>query len=163
MQNLRDQLLKAKIIDRKSKKLADQEARTTRKKKGYSAVVAEEAARQAAFDEKRDKLSKSARKREKKRQQALRAGEARHRMRQLVLDGVVPDNRGGPRRFYFVTRQGRIPYMQVADDLGRTLEAGGAAIVEVPLESSERFVIVTRDTVQRMGDDGTDFIRFWNH
>ena len=162
MQNLRDQLLKARLIDRKTKKQADREARTKRKKEGYEAVVAAEAERDEAFERKLADQRKRDRKRERQREEERRASEARHRLRQLVLGGLVPDRREGPRRFYFVTRAGRIPSVQVTDELGRELEAGRVAIVEVPFEKRERFELVTRDTARRLGEDGAPLIRFWN-
>lgn len=162
MQNLRDQLLKAKVIDKKTKKVADIQARTEDRKKGYESTAQEAEARSKAFEEKREEQRAEDRRREKERLREQRSSEGRFRLRDLVRDGAIREGRHGPRRFYFVTRAGRIPFVQVAEELAKQLETGRAAIVESPSSEYERFEVVTRSAAERIAEVDAEMVRFWN-
>jgi len=162
MQDLRSQLLKAGLIDKKAKQHADRQARTDDRRKGAEATAREEQTRQEQFQGRREEQRDADRRRERQRQVDRAAHEERFRLRDLVRQGAVREGRRGRRRFYFVTRAGRIPFVEIAEELGLQLEAGRAAIVEVPLAKDE-YEIVARGTAERVWAVEPELVRFWNH
>jgi uncharacterized protein YaiL (DUF2058 family) len=162
MQDLRSQLLRAGLIDKKAKQHADRQARSDDRRKGADNVAREQQERQVRFEEQRDERRDADRRRERQRQADRAAHEERYRLRDVVRQGAVRDGRRGRRRFYFVTRAGRIPFVEIAEELGLQLEAGRAAIVEVPLAKDE-YEIVARATAERVWAAEPELVRFWNH
>ena len=130
MQNLRDKLLKAGLVDKKQKTQVDTQDRRDKKQKGAEQLAAEEAAKQRQFA---DKLAAEA---EAKRQiEAERAAERtrhedRDRIRSLCEHWSVRQRRPGQLRFYFTRRSGRISYLLVNEELAEKLSVGALAIVE---------------------------------
>lgn len=66
---------------------------------------------------------------------------------------------GGLRRWYFVARDGRVPFLEVSDEVARRLERGEVAIVEVPDQAREEFVIVPRRLAVRIQALAPDLVR----
>lgn len=161
MQNLRDQLLKAKLIDKKKKRAADQEARSERRKKGAAAIAEEEAARRAEHERKQEEQRESDRKRERQREAARREREERLALKALVMSQAIRSGRNGPQRFHFVTRSGRIPFLEVTRELALDLERGKVAIVEVP-EEEDRYEVVPVELAKRLGSEAPELVRFSN-
>lgn len=70
--------------------------------------------------------------------------------------------RGG-RRWYYVSRRGAVPYLEVNDDAVGRLESGQAAIVESP---SGEVWLVDGDSARALASDersgGRDWVRSWS-
>lgn len=162
MQDLRSQLMKAGLIDKKAKQHADRQARTDDRRKGADAAAREEEERRERFEGRRDEQRDADRRRERQRQADRAAQEERFRLRDLVRQGAVREGRAGRRRFYFVTRAGRIPFVEIGEELGLALEAGRAAILEVPLAVREEFEIVGRATAEKVSAALPELVLFWN-
>ncbi len=162
MQSLRDQLLKAGIVNRKQKEVGDREARTEARRAGAKALEADARDRQAAFEAR--EAERRQRDRQREREAAARQ-DARDRGRQcraIAESGAVREGRGGPRRFHFVARSGRIPYLRVSEEMARDLEQGRYAIAETSEGPVERFDIVARVTAERLVGIDAETVRFWN-
>ena len=162
MQNLRDQLLKAKVIDRKTKKKADQTAKTAKRKKGHRTIAAEEEQRTQAFEERRESQRAEDRRREERRQKKQLAAEKRYRLRDIVERGIIHEGRRGRRRFHFVARTGRIPYFEVAEEVAAQLERGSAAVVEMPMATPGTHEVVTAAAAGELAKSDREAVRFWN-
>ena len=68
----------------------------------------------------------------------------------------------GPRRFYFVGADGRIPFLEVSEEIATRLEKGTAAIVEMCQVTHQDFYLVSADIAARVKKADPDVIRFWN-
>jgi uncharacterized protein YaiL (DUF2058 family) len=131
MQNLRDKLLKAGLVDKKQKTQVDTQDRRDKKQKGAEQLAAEEAQKQLAFAEKLAAEAEARRKSEAERAAERARHEDRERVRNLCERWAVRQRRPGPQRFYFTRRSGAIGYLLVSDELGEQLQNGGLAIVEL--------------------------------
>lgn len=149
MGSLKDQLRKANLISKKKAKQLAHEQRVKRKKLGKDGLQAE----QEKLEEARKLEQQRARKRAKEREAALRKQreerEQHARLRDLVKNAYL-SKFGGPRRFFFVTRDRKVPYLEVSDDMGRRLESGRCAIVEAPSDLPDDFAIVPRDVAEKI-------------
>ena len=83
--------------------------------------------------------------------------------KKTIREHRVREGGRGPRRWFFVTRDGVIPYLNISDGLAQKLERGEAAIVESLGEARDPHVVVAG-----AGPLGTlhgldpELIRFWN-
>lgn len=130
MQNLRDKLLKAGLVDKKQKTQADTQDRRDKKQKGASELAAEEAAKQRLFAEKQVAEAEAQRQREAERAAERLGHEARVRVGNICAHWAIRQKRPGQRRFYFARRSGRIGYVLVSDDVVEKLSVGALAIIE---------------------------------
>ena len=61
-----------------------------------------------------------------------------------------------------MTREGKIPYLDVSDEIGRGLERGEFAICEMPGASPEEFVLLDAGHAQRVRAIDAGVVRFFN-
>ncbi len=80
----------------------------------------------------------------------------------IMEKGKIRNGIFGNKRFYFVTKTGKITYLEVSDDISKKLEQGAVAIVELPLAKTETFIIVNRNTADTIAKLDNRWIRFWN-
>jgi hypothetical protein len=73
---------------------------------------------------------------------------------------VVPAS--GNRRFHFVDRSGRIPFLELGEETIRGLVSGALAIAEARGASGDEFVVVTADAARALERLDSNLIRFWN-
>ncbi len=92
----------------------------------------------------------------------LSESEARERIQKMVEDGSLKETGFGARRFYFVTRDKRIPFLDLSDELTGRLEKGQAAIVEVPGSEEDDYTIVPRSVALQMQTIDPESVRFLN-
>ena len=166
MADLRDQLLKAGLIDKKSKQQADTSDRKNRKQKKKKKKIQaanEERLRRQAYD---DKMAAEAREHRRLAQAEALAREAQERNNRVMnlLDAwaervVVP----GPIRWCVLTREQRINWLYVTDEVAKRLELGTLAIVEHPGDAEAPYALVPRDIAARINELDPMIIRFWNH
>jgi uncharacterized protein YaiL (DUF2058 family) len=81
--------------------------------------------------------------------------------RDLIRRGLVATTPGN-KRFHYVDRVGRIPFLELGEDTVRGLSNGALAIVESCGASSEETVVVTAETARQLTQCAPDAIRFWN-
>ena len=156
--SLKDQLLKAGLVSKKQARRATHEQRVDNKKKGREGAAAEKRARaqRHAAEVEVERVRNRARADLKKQAEADKA--ARSRVAQIVDSGIVPGAFGGPRRFYFVTRDGRVPYVDIGDETALSLERGAAAIAESP---NGALRIITADAAARVVELDPQWVRAW--
>lgn len=87
--------------------------------------------------------------------------EIRGQMRQLIAGSNLLETGFGARRFHFITRRGRIPFLDVSDDLSFRLTNGLAAIVELPGEGPEEYSVVPRGLAIRLKAVDAQMVRFF--
>lgn len=75
---------------------------------------------------------------------------------QVAKDGRRGGKTRGPRRWYYVSRAGKVPYLEVSDDLVKELEQGKAAIAET--EGGDVW-LVTSECAERLSRIDSSWIR----
>ena len=130
IQNLRDKLLKAGLVDKKQKVLADTQDRREKKQRGADELAAAEAEKQRLFAEKQAQEAEEQRLAELAKAAERAEREAAHRVRNICDRWAVRVTRPGQRRFYFVQRSGRVGYLWLPDVLCDQLCLGALAIIE---------------------------------
>ena len=130
IQNLRDKLLKAGLVDKKQKVLADTQDRREKKQRGADELAAVEAEKQRLFAEKQAQEAEERRLAELAKAAERAEREAAHRVRNICDRWAVRVTRPGQRRFYFVQRSGRVGYLWLPDALCDQLCLGALAIIE---------------------------------
>lgn len=157
--DLKSQLLKAGLVSKRQVQRVQHEKKQARKKKGRKAIEAEKAARR----ERHEAELKAQREADRARSLGLEAKRAKreqlHRLVQMAESGSVKPGRPRNRRWYFIARDGRVPFLNVDDATGRKLELGRLALVEAP---DGRTWIVVEETAQRVREADPAWIRVWN-
>ena len=145
------------LKEKDAKRIAHQE-RVRKKEVGRKGGEAEKQARKQEIEanrrEQQDRTEAAQKRHENENQAAFLA--------RLVKQGtVVTAGRG--KRFYFVARSGKVPFVEVNDDTTRQLVDGRAGIVEVPGESRLRHVVIVgRDRLESLRTADSELVRFWN-
>jgi uncharacterized protein YaiL (DUF2058 family) len=166
MADLRKQLLKAGLIDKKAKQKADTEARRKKKrkrKKGKGGGPdAEERRQKEQYDQALTEKAEADRALEKKRRAGEAVKERDNRVRNLAGAWAIREPKPGRRRWFFVRRDGIIRWFDVGAELAWKLELGAVAVVERPGDPDEPFAMVPRDVAERILSIEPQFVRFWN-
>src|SRR5688500_1921477 len=136
------------------------EQRKETKALGREGVEQREAEKRAEAEARKQAEAEAAREREKQRL----AREARERACRVVADNRHPGGEGGSRRWFFVARSGRVPFLEVTDEVSRLLMDGKAGIVEGcdPEASHAHVVIVGDKHLNTLLTIDKDLVRFWN-
>ncbi len=162
MSDLRDALKKAGLVDdKRARKIAHEEK--ARKNRLGKKGAAEERRRR---EEERLARERARREEDRKREAARRAEEERRQrlfqLAQLIRDHALTDGVRGNRRFHFVTRDRKIPFLEVSEEIARRLEHGQAAICEVPDSVPEEFVLVDAATARRVRETAPEYVLFFH-
>lgn len=164
MPDLRDQLLKAGLINKGQKQQVDLEKRRERKqlKKGQAEEQALAQQRQA-YEAKLEAQRQADRERAAAQREAFEAKEQLLRLRHIVDYWKLSEEPSGTRRWYFVTRQHVVKYLYVSERLALQLSTGTLAIAERPDEREEtRYVLIERDAVELLNRVDATYVRFHN-
>jgi uncharacterized protein YaiL (DUF2058 family) len=157
--NLKDELLKAKLLSQKEGKRIAHEQRLERHAKGREAIEEEAQRRQdelrALREDQKRRTQEAQARLDAERKRAARHAELVELVRSHALRHV-----SGPRRFHFVTRQGALPFFAVDQDTCRRIEGGMLCIVEDLGARVESFALVDRPTAQRVLEFDRDAVRF---
>lgn len=144
MQNLRDKLLKAGLVDKKQKQQVDVQDRRDKKQRGAAELLAEEEAKRRAFEEKQLAEAEQQRQADLARAEKQLAHEREHRVRSICDRWAVRQSKPGLRRFYFAQRVGRIGHLALSEVLCEQLRIGALAVVErVPVDEQQAPVTVS--------------------
>jgi uncharacterized protein YaiL (DUF2058 family) len=160
-QDLRDKLLKAGLVDKKTKKRADHRARLERtdaKKKGIDEEKEEEK-KAREYEEKEEKRRRQDKERERARHQEQLERDKKHQARDLLKARMFLPKSPGPVAFHFVSRSGGIRKLQVTTGIARDLDNGQLAIAQLP--GGERFGLVRRDVALQLISDDPSLVRFF--
>ncbi len=160
MGELRDELIKKGLVsDKKAKQLAHKE-RARKKRLGRDGVGAERRARADELLAQQLESREQDRKREAARRNEAGERETRAAVIQLISDHARRDGVKGPRRFHFVTRSGRIPFIEVSDEVARELEHGQLTVCELPGTSPESFVLLPAKYARRVRETAPEYLLF---
>jgi uncharacterized protein YaiL (DUF2058 family) len=100
---------------------------------------------------------------ERERQRVARGAEVGRRQEQEALElarkGRLELRGSGQQRWYFASRRGALPWLDVPDPVAQRLTDGRAAIVEAP---SGQPLVVDSDTAGRLEVLDSRWIRLWN-
>ncbi len=165
MANFRDQLLRAGLVDKKTKQQADTAARRNRKKKKKKkkgTQVSESEQQRQAHDARMAAEAQENRARAAAMNQEKETLELVNQAASLVKTSAIRDPKPGSRRFCFVSRHRKIRWFDLNAALARKLELGLLAIVESPGQKSEPYALVPADTAKRMEKLDPELVRFWN-
>lgn len=160
-QDLRDKLLKAGLVDKKTKKRADHRARIERtdaKKKGVDEEKEEEK-KAREYEEKEEKRRREDKEREMARHQKQLKRDKKFQARDLLQAKMFLPKSFGPVAFHFVSRSGGIRKLQVTTGIAHDLNNGQLAIAQLP--GGERFGLVRRDVAEQLLADDPSLVRFF--
>ncbi|UCF67963.1 MAG: DUF2058 family protein [Acidobacteriota bacterium] len=162
MGNLRDERVKKGVVDPKRARQAAHEQKARQKKLGPKAVAAERDQRQQDHQTARRQQREADRARAREQRQAELQREALAQAGQLTREHALSAGVRGPRRFHFVTREGKIPFLDVAEQIAERLRRGALAICQIPGTSPERFAIVPADVARKIAEINADLVLFHN-
>ncbi len=130
IQNLRDKLLKAGLVDKKQKQQVDTQDRRDKKQKTVEQLAQEDAEKQRQYAQQQVAEAEANRQREAQRTIDRLQHETWNRVRNICDRWAVRQIKQGSRRFHFVQRSGRIGYLLVNDALYDQLLLGALAVIE---------------------------------
>lgn len=168
MQDLRDKLLNAGLVDKKQAREAKTEERRKkkkkkkRKKKDRGQGPGELDAQQQRYQEKMDQQAAGARELQQKLNEDKARQEALDRIRNLIRSGAEERILGNDRSFCFVGPDRRIRKLTTTAEIAEGLTSGALAIVECDDDPARDYRVVRRDTAERLAELDEARILFWN-
>mgnify|MGYP001546423522 CR=1 FL=1 len=162
MGDLREQLLKAKLIDENQSRQARKEKRQKRKKVGAKVLAKQAEEKKKAYQEKLDKEALQSRQDALVKQVEQAEATRETRLAQIVETTRIQSGLSGSTKFYFIARSKVIPCLEIAASAADALRAGQLAIVEKPGSILEDFAVVPRDTARKLQEEAPELILFFN-
>lgn len=161
MADLRDALRQSGVVDeKKARRLAHEEA-ARKKKLGQPGIDEERALQDAQRREREDKRRETDRERAQRQRDDDARRESRGRLVHVLTSRALTEGVSGPVRFHFVTRDRKIPHLDLSERAADGLTDGHLAICLVPDSRPERFVLVTAETARAAREiDGTCVLFF---
>jgi uncharacterized protein YaiL (DUF2058 family) len=162
MQNLRDKLLKAGLVDQKQVQDAERKGRSDKPKASFKERARvesdEERQRREAFAAREAEQAEERRKEAAKRAEARMQSERAHRLRALVEAHRLREPPGDS-AFHFVKRSGKIARLALSAETAKLLETGAAAVVEDP--GQPEHAVVPSEAAKRIYEVDKQAVRFW--
>lgn len=164
MQDLRDKLLKAGVINKKQKRKGDHKAREAKKKHADLQQRKREAQEREAELAARAQAAKETRRKELERLREQQECEERARQLEMIIrDNHFPPAKGQS-KFFFLDKNGKtIHYLETSEYVVDDLVQGYKAIVEFVENQEIRFGLVNRQIAERIEKIEESAIRFFNH
>jgi uncharacterized protein YaiL (DUF2058 family) len=159
--SLKDELYKAKLINKKQVRQLEHEDRVEKKKLGKEGMKEKEEKRLHAIEEQQEEQKKRDQSLAKEQKQQMTEKERQARIEDIISNGKIAEGSAGNRKFYFVAKNGKIPFLFVTDRLVEDLQRGVAAIVEYGGSGLGEFVIVNAPSAQKIHALAPDMIRFY--
>lgn len=166
MQDLRDKLLKAGLVDKTQARQAKTEKRRKKKKKKQRKKGG---GQDPTLDDQRERYSQRieeqaalARDRQQKLNEQKAQQEQVHRIRDLIKSGAEKKVQGNDRDFYFVGRDRRIRKLTTSHQVADLLDSGALAIVEREDDPARDYAVVSADAAGRIEALDAARILFWN-
>ncbi len=163
MQNLRDKLLKAGLVNKKHQRRAEHADRQKKRKRQAEPEGTAEQKRLAAYEQKLAAEREKSRALDAQRRLQREAKERDLRVRYLTDHHRVSWKRGD-RKWFFVARGGTMLHFGLDAEAARQLNYGAAAIVEVPGAPSPdaAHTLVDRATADLIWSIDDAYVRFLN-
>ncbi|MBN2384691.1 DUF2058 family protein [bacterium] len=162
MGSLRDQLLKAGLVDPKQVKKARHEERQKRKNEGVRQLEHEKKLKEQEWQDRQSQQKADQQHQASVQQQVLQDQQAEHQVRNLIKTSTIGPHWAGNKRFYFTTRNNTISYLAVSEPVAAKLERGEIAIVEAFSDEQDSYVPISAQGARRLGELESDRIRFFN-
>ena len=161
--SLREELLKAKLINKKQLKKIEHEERLEKKQLGREGVKQKEEKRFAEIEQKLLEQRKKDKELAKEQQKEEQEKQKISQISDIILQNRLSDKSAGNNKFYFVAANGKMPFLLLSDSVCEKLERGQAAIVEWKIEqSNDDFFIVDHDCINKLRCLSPDIVRFCN-
>lgn len=164
MQNLRDQLLKSGLITKGQKQQVEQDKRRERKqlKKGEADEIAQAQQRQA-YEARLEAQRAADRQRATEQHELLAAKEQLLRIRHIIDYWKLSEEPSGTRRWYFMTPNRLVTYLNVSEPVALQLSTGALAIVADPDEVEEpRYMLIEREAAELIARLDPTYVCFHN-
>ena len=155
MSSLRDQLLKMGLVDEAQAKKAAHDRRRTNKQKGRAGVQAERAERSAELEQQAQDKRRADKAREQARAETREDAERRNQAQQILESGRV-SIKSGRRRFYYESRDGRVPYLEMDEQQAAQIEKGALALCETP---DGRISLANAEAAARLAELAPEWLR----
>lgn len=162
MGTLGDQLRKAGLADQKRQRQVRHQESARRKKLGPREIEAEKRAREEERQRQAETRRLADRRREEERRQQHDAALPGQRLPALIRQGQVRGAPTGNRRFYFVTPQQTVSFLEVPPVIARSLAAGGHAIIDAAGVLRDDFCVVDADTARALRGLAPERVIIWN-
>jgi uncharacterized protein YaiL (DUF2058 family) len=162
MGSLRDEMLKKGLVSSKRDRHVRHDEQQRKKQLGGKAVAEEDRRRQEQQRQEREDKRRADQQLEVERREADSDDRAEDRIPTLIRTGMVPPSSFGNRKFYFVTRENTVSFIEVPGGTIRKLAAGAQAVVEADGVLDGEFCVVTGDVARQIYDLEPDRVRFWN-
>jgi uncharacterized protein YaiL (DUF2058 family) len=161
MGTLRDQLLKKGLADEKRERQVRHQEDARKKKIGKEAVEAEARAREEQLRAEAEQQRVEDRRRETEKVVAHQEQLHSERIPALIRAGQVKSAGFGNKRFYFVTREQTVSFVEVASVTSRGLADGRHAIIETRGDLRDDFCVVDAETARSIQALEPDRVVFW--
>ena len=155
--SLKEQMLKAGLIDEKQARQAEHKHRQKDTKTSHgerereAKKAREKIAAQAQAERERDRQRNQAREAEQTAQDSQGQGrQRRDNLRETIFRQGALENADGPKRFHF-TDENRVYFLQVSDLAARKLEQGQAGIARLP-GGGKQYRIITRKAAEELNE-----------
>jgi len=162
MSDLREQLRKAGLVSAKQVRQAKHQERIRRKEVGQEGIEKDKADRESAFRREQEER----RRRDQKIEEARKLRQAEEErilgLQNRIRAGWIREATAGARRFFFLAAEGRITYLDLADQAMRRLQNGSAAIVESRGAVRGEHCLVDASTAASLFRDHPEIVRQWN-
>lgn len=156
--SLKDELLKANLINKKQLKKIEHEQRVERSKNGYAKMQQKQEERIQQIEQKQEEQKKRDQELAEKKNKEQKQKEYNARIQDTISHGLCEISNGN-RKFYFIQQNKKIPCLLISDMQGEKLEQGQLAIIEFPINE---FCLVQRTTAQKLQSFAPEIVRFLN-
>jgi hypothetical protein len=163
MADFRDQLKKAGLLSEKQARQAKHQERLHAAQVGHSGIEAERRAAEEKDLAEAAARKEADRKRAEEQRQQEREAAAAQRLGQLIRGGWIREATAGSRRFFFITRSGRIGFLDLSDIAARRLAMGAAAIVETQGLVRGEYCVVSERAATELAHLQPEMVRFFSH
>ena len=165
MQDLREKLLKAGLVDKQQARKAKTEKRRKKKEKKNAqkgGAPSELEVQKERYQQKLGQQAARARDLQQRLNEEQAQHEARERIRNLILTGALKKILGDDSRFHFVGRDRRIRRLTTTEEIAEGLTSGALAIVAFEDDAARDYRVVGVETARRLEELDPSVILFWN-
>ena len=159
MGSLQEELMKARLVDKKQRKKAAHEKRVHQSKVGRDGLENEKQEKERQRQDQAEAKRIKDRELDAQRQMALEQAGGENRLQSLISGSLLKGGTGGPRRFCYVNRNNRVPFLEVSDDVARRLTRGELAIIET---EDGKVGLVPGTAAKEIAELESEIVRFWN-
>ncbi len=162
MSDMRDALRKAGLASERKVRQVKHQDRVRRKNLGEKGIEEERRRKDAARADDQARKQREDRGREADRRRAQETDGRTSRLYSLLSNADLMAREGGPRRFYFEVRDGRIAFLDVSPPLAKRLAQGEAAVVDATGVLKGDYIAIDSKAAHELDSLEGDRIIHWN-